>query len=278
MIILSVIVQIPIIVAAIKVMGILPRLGWVMLAFTLPPAVLLLVGGLGLARDRIFGYYFIYLAILFSGVGGLKVAIIPELKMILKGGFYADDISLLTNLALLALLVYFHLRRLDKTSLTGRGHMAAICCLLFVGALSVGIGRSLVDKERGRAERVGDIPYVQLALPNLKVTDRIAYYAVYNRLQKGLSAVVSGKTTEDAVLELAAEHNLIAVPPEKRHKLLPQAKQWKLSSSDFPTRFDAEDHCFMGRVKGHPRLTVQVGFRRANQRFTVQLFGFVATN
>jgi hypothetical protein len=277
LILLSVIVQIPVVIAGIKIVNILPKVGWIMLGFTLPPALLLLIGGVGLVRRKMFGYYFVYAAILFAGIGGLKVAIIPELKMLLKGGFYSDDLSLLANLAVLGVLVGYQLRRVDKNTLAGRGHIAGICVLLFLGAISLGAGRALVDKEKGTTPRIDSIPYVGSALASFKVTEPVQYYLVYTRMQRGATCVVSGKATDEAVSVWAAENKLVTIPIEKRPKFLLQPKFWRLNAERFPTQFAHEDPCFIGRVKGHPRLTVQIGFRKSDQRFTAQLFGFVAT-
>lgn len=275
-VIVTAIAQIPVVVVSFKMLAILPKAGWLLIGFTLPPALLLLAGGIGLVLRKMFGYYLIYTAILFSGIGGLKVAIIPELKVLLKGGFYVDHISLVANLLVMGVLVYFHIRDLDQATRSRRAHRWAMTLLLVLGAVSVGGGRALLDKSRGKAPNVQLIPYAGRAMPGLSATGPVQYYSVYTRLQRGLTCVVSARTTEEAVRALVAENKLVPVPMNKREKLLVQAKKWKLSPEAFPTEFAADDPCFTGRLKAHPRLNIQIGFRKLDQRFTAQVFGFVA--
>src|SRR5688500_12988624 len=102
--VLGAISHLPAIVAGVTMMRLLPGAGLVLLLFALPATFLLLIGGAGLIMRKGFGFYLIYLAILFGGVGGLSMPLIPGLKALVKGSFYAEDIILAANLALLALL------------------------------------------------------------------------------------------------------------------------------------------------------------------------------
>jgi len=94
------ITQIPGIVAGIMAMQILPRAGFLLLLLTLPSGLLLFLGGLGLIWRQFAGYYCVYLATFFGGIGGFKSSYIPFLKRFVNIGPATEDLFLCLNLML----------------------------------------------------------------------------------------------------------------------------------------------------------------------------------
>lgn len=267
--------HLPALVAGVRVMPIMSNVGWILLGFSLPATLLLLVGGIGLIYRKVFGFYLVCIAVLFGGIGGLGVPIIPFLKQLLQGSYYAEDLALLSNLALLAVLVCCQV--LTFSGRRRRLHLCATSALLLLGAAHVGTVRAMVDRERGTASNIEAIPYIGETLQTLRCTGPIHYRLVYTKWQRSLTGVLSGRTTEQHVQDFAAANGLKAVPNERRHKLLPQTKGWKLNSEIFPVKFNADDACFVGRLETYPRAFLQLGFKKSDGRVVAEVFGFLAS-
>src|SRR5687767_13648789 len=77
--------HLPLIIAGVSVMRVMPGAGWALILFAVPATCLLLMGGMGLMMRKGFGFYLVYAAILFGGIGGLGISLIPGLKALLKG-------------------------------------------------------------------------------------------------------------------------------------------------------------------------------------------------
>jgi len=45
----------------------------------------------------------------------------------------------------------------------------------------------------------------------------------------------------------------------------------------FLTQFGTNDLCYIGRLRTHPRLVLQIGFRKSDGRFTAQTLGFLGS-
>jgi hypothetical protein len=268
--------HLPALVTAVRVMPILSNIGWILLGFSLPATLLLLVGGIGLIYRKVFGFYLVCIAVLFGGIGGLSAPIIPFLKRLLQGSYYGEDVTLLSNLALLAVLVCCQLLTLSGPR--RRLHLYATSALVLLGAAHVGVVRAMVDRERGTAGDIEATPYIGETLQTLRCTGPIHYRLVYTKWQRSLTCVLSGRTTEQNVQDFAAANGLKAVPNERRHKLLPQTKGWKLNPELFPVKFSADDACFVGRLKTYPRAVLQLGFKKSDGRVVAEVFGFLASN
>jgi hypothetical protein len=262
--------HLPLIIAGLAVLRIAPRAGLVLVAFALPATFLLLIGGVGLIMRKGFGFYLVYLAILFGAIGGLSIPLIPGLNALVKGNFYAEDIVKVTNVALLFLLVYCHFQWMDTPA--PRVHVIAIVILLLLGVV-----RANFDRRRETVNSIAAVPYAGELFKALDVHGPVHYRLVYSKWQSDLTSVISGRTTEETVAAFARDHNLKTVPAERLDRFLSLAKNWKLNPEMFLTQFGTNDLCYIGRLPAHPRLVLQIGFRKSDGRFTAQTLGFLGS-
>jgi hypothetical protein len=267
--------HLPLIIAGLAVLRIAPRAGLILVAFALPATFLLLIGGVGLIMRKGFGFYLIYLAILFGAIGGLSIPLIPGLNALVKGHFYAEDIVKVTNLALLLLLVYCHFQWMDTPA--PRAHVVAIVILLLLGLTHVGVVRANFDRRRETVNNIAAVPYAGELFKALDVHGPVHYRLVYSKWQSDLTSVISGRTTEETLAAFVRDHDLKTVPAERLDRFLSLAKNWKLNPEMFLTQFGSNDLCYIGRPPAHPRLVLQIGFRKSDRRFTAQTLGFLGS-
>src|SRR5688572_7648282 len=265
--------HLPSIIAGVALLRIAPRASLVLMAFALPATFLLLIGGAGLIMRKGFGFYLVYLAILFGGIGGLSVPLIPGLNALVKGNFYAEDIVKVTNLALLALLVYCHFQWMDTPA--PRAHVVAIIILFLLGLAHIGIVRASFDRRRDTVNNIAAVPYAGELFKALNVDGPVHYRLEYSKWQSALTSVISATTTEQNLAAFVHDNDLKTVPPERMDRFLIQAKNWKLAPEMFLTQFGTNDLCYFGRARAHPRLVFQIGFRKSDGRFTAQTMGFL---
>ncbi len=269
------IAQIPGIVAGILAAQILPRAGLVLLLFTLPSGLLLFLGGLGLIWRQFAGYYCVYLATFFGGIGGFKIPFIPFIRRFVNFGPATEDLFLALNLLLVALLVWEHWRRLANLESSRQNvHRTALILLVVLGLCSVAAGRAMLHREQGTKGSAAELPAVGASLSDFVTSGDLSYVSVETRLPRGITLVFSGTSSETALQALAARNQLRKMDaPEAHKKFLPQAKIWKLDQARFPTQFSADDWYYVGRLKTMPKVSLQIVCRKSDGRFTAQIFG-----
>ena len=265
--------HLPLIIAGFLMLRISPRAGLILVAFALPAIFLLLFGGVGLIMRKGFAFYLVYLAILFGSIGGLSVPLIPGLNALVKGHFYADDLVKVTNLAVLALLVYCHFQWMDSPA--PRVHVVAIIILLLLGLAHIGIVRANFDRRRATVNEIAAVPYAGELFKALDAHGPVHYRLEYSRWQLELTSLISGKASEETLAAFVRDNDLKTVPAERLGQFLSPAKKWKLNPDMFLTQFGTNDLCYIGRAKDHPRLVLQIGLRKSDKRFTAQTIGFL---
>ena len=63
--------------------------------------------------------------------------------------------------------------------------------------------------------------------------------------------------------------------PKAHQKFLPQVRAWKLNEAVFPSRFSADDLYYVGRLKGLPKVVIELVYRKEDGKFTAQVFGTI---
>jgi hypothetical protein len=269
------ITQIPGIVAGLLTAQILPRAGLVLLLFTLPCGLLLFLGGLGLIWRSFAGYYCVYLATFFGGIGGFKSPYVPFIKQFVNFGPATEDLFLALNLLLVAVLVWEHWGRIGALP-GGRqtAHRTALIALVALGVASVSTGRAMIHRERGEKASASELPTVGASFSAFKTKGALPYVSVETKLPRGITLIFSGTSTEPAIEALANAHHLKKMEDPKAHrKFLPQLKAWKLDEALFPRTFSPDDWYYVGRLQEMPRVSLQLVYRKSDGRFTAQLFG-----
>ena len=264
--------HLPLIIAGILMLRIVPGAGLVLIAAALPATFLLLIGGVGLIMRKGFGFYLVYLAILFGAIGGLSIPLIPGLNALVKGHLYGEDIVKVTNLALLALLVYCHFQWMDTPA--PRAHVVAIIILLVLGLAHIGVVRANFDRRQGTVNNITAVPYAGELFKELDVHGSVHYRLMHSKWQSDLTAVISGKANEETLAAFVHDNDLKTVPAERLGQFLSPVKSWKLNPELFLTKFGTNDLCYIGRARAHPRLVLQIGLRKSDGRFTAQAIGF----
>jgi hypothetical protein len=61
--------------------------------------------------------------------------------------------------------------------------------------------------------------------------------------------------------------------PEAQKKFLPQVRAWNMNETMFPTKFSPDDFYYVGRLKTMHKVVIELVYRRADGRFTAQIFG-----
>jgi hypothetical protein len=267
--------QIPLIVVGLRAAPALPKLGSILLLFGLPSGLLLFLGGLGLIYRQFAGYYCVYLATFFAGIGGFKNPYIPLIKRFINFGPGTEDLFLALNLLLVAILAFEHWCRLGNLELPRqKTHRTWLIALMALGLCSVSIGRAMIHRERGEKTRAADLPVVGAALQDFQTAGKLAYVSVETRFPRGISSVFSGTSTQPAVMALAEAHHLKRMDDSAAHKkFLPQVRAWKLNETIFPSQFAPDDLYYVGRLKTMPKVVIEIVYRNADGRFTVQIFG-----
>jgi hypothetical protein len=267
--------QVPLIVAGIHTASLLPKFGLVLLLFGLPSGLLLFLGGLGLIYRQFAGYYCVYLATFFAGIGGFKSPYIPFIKRFINFGPVTEDFFLALNLLLVAALAVEHWRRLGNLELSKqRKHRLWLLVLMALGLCSVSVGRAMIHREKGEKTRAADLPVVGFALQDFQTSSKLAYVSVETRFPRGITSVFSGTSTQPAILALADAHHLKRMEDPAAHKkFLPQVRAWKLNKSKFPSEFSADDWYYIGRLKTMPKVVIQIVYRKTDGTFTAQIFG-----
>src|SRR2546426_6397061 len=110
--------QVPIIVAGLLTARVLPQAGLLLLILGLPSGLLLFLGGLGLIYRQFAGYYCVYLATFFAGIGGFKSPYVPFIKRFINFGPATEDLFLGINLLLVGVLAFVHWSRLRNLELS----------------------------------------------------------------------------------------------------------------------------------------------------------------
>jgi hypothetical protein len=269
--------QLPMILVAVQTMSFLPEVGGIMLIWLVPTTVVLFAGGTGLVYGRTFGYYLVYLAVLFGGIGGLKKPLLPLLKTFVSLGPYTEDLYLFTNLIVVGVLAWDQLRHVNESRHPNRQRWSTAVVLVF-GLASIGFGQWAVQRKSGWVAKAENLPIVGASLSDLTTPGRIRFFAVHEKLQHGLILVFAGKSTEQSVKAVAAAHSLTAVVGQRRNKLFPQVKTWKLHKEFFPTEFGINDLAYFGRMKNEPKMLLQIGYRKSDHHFTAQVFGILKEN
>jgi hypothetical protein len=267
--------QVPGIVAGILTARMLPQAGLVLLLFTLPSGLLLFVGGLGLIWRQFAGYYCVYLATFFGGIGGFKFPYIPFLKRFVNIGPATEDLFLALNLLLVAILVWEHWRRLGHLAPSSqKAHRIALIALVVLGIGAVSGGRAMIHRERGEKVAAADLPGVGAGFSEFNTSGKLPYVSVETKIPHGLTLVFSGISDEAAIQALARTHHLKKMDaPEAHKKFLPQVKAWKLDETTFRSQFDPDDWYYVGRMKDLPKVNLQIVYGRSDRRFTAQIFG-----
>lgn len=267
--------QMPVIVAGLLTMRVLPQAGVLLLLLGLPSSLLLFLGGLALICRQFAGYYCVYVATFFAGIGGFKAPYIPFLKRFVNIGPATEDLFMGLNLVLVGILAVEHWRRIEALEPSRqKAHRIWLIALIALGLCSVSVGRAMMHWEKGEKARVGDLPIVGASLSAFQVTSPLPYVSLETKLPRGISCVFSGISTESAVLALAEAHHLKRMDDPKAHqKFLPQARSWKLDETVFPYTFSADDLYYVGRLKGLPKVVLELVYRKADGKFTAQAFG-----
>jgi hypothetical protein len=267
--------QMPVIVAGLRAMRVLPQAGGLLLLLGLPSSLLLFLGGLALIYRQFAGYYCVYLATFFAGIGGFKVPYVPFLKRFVNFGPGTEDLFLGPNLIIVGILAVEHWRRLDGVEPSRRKTQRTwLIALIALGLCSVSAGRAMIHWEKGEKAKAGDLPIVGDALSAFQVTGKLPYVSSETRLPRGISCVFSGTSTEPAVAALADAHHLKRMDDTKAHKkFLPQARAWNLNEALFPSKFSPDDLYYVGRLNGLPKVVLEVVYRKGDGKFTAQVFG-----
>ena len=267
--------QIPIIVAGLLTARALPQAGLLLLILGLPSGLLLFVGGLGLIWRQFAGYYCVYLATFFGGIGGFKSPYIPFLKRFVNIGPATEDLFLALNLVLIVVLAFEHWGRLRNLEPWRQpAHRIWLLALMALGLCSVSIGRAMIHREKGEKNAVAELPVIGAALADFQTSGKVAYVSVETRFPGGISSVFSGTSTEDAVLALADANHLKRMDDPAAHKkFLPQVRAWKLNETVFPSKFSPDDWYYVGRLRSMPKAVIELVYRKADGKFTAQVFG-----
>src|SRR5438093_3374003 len=171
--------QIPIIVAGLLTARVLPKFGLLLLLFGLPSGLLLFLGGLGLIYRQFAGYYCVYLATFFAGIGGFKSPYVPFIKRFINFGPGTEDLFLALNLLLVAILAFEHWGRLTNLELSKqKTHRIWLVALMALGLCSVSIGRAMIHREKGEKTKAAELPVVGAALQNFQTSGKLAYISV----------------------------------------------------------------------------------------------------
>jgi hypothetical protein len=271
------IAQVPGIVAGILTAPILPRVALLLLLLNLPSGLLLFLGGLGLIWRQYAGYYCVYLATFFGGIGGFKYPFIPFIKRFVNFGPGTEDLFLALNLLLVALLVWEHWRRLSHVEPPRqRSRRIVLIVLLVLGMSSVAFGRAMIHREKGVKSSASELPVVGASLADFSASGNLPYVSVETRIPRGVTLVFSGSANAEAIQALTNAHQLRKMDdPEAHRKFLPQAKAWKLDEARFPTTFSSDDWYYIGRLKTMPRVSLQIVYRKSDGRFTAQVLGIL---
>src|SRR5438552_1879179 len=153
--------QLPLIVGGLAMMQVVPRAGRLLLLLSLPTALILTAGGIGLILRKSFGYYCVYVATFFGGLslGGLKISYIPFIQGRIKLGPATEDLFLLLNLLLVAILVWEHFKHIrEMDSSTQDVPRIVTISLLLLGAGSILVGRSMVQRDKGQVQSASNLP------------------------------------------------------------------------------------------------------------------------
>ena len=267
--------QIPGIVVGILATQLVPRTGWVLLLLTLPSGLLLFLGGLGLIYRQFAGYYCVYVATFFGGIGGFKAPFIPFIKRFVNIGPATEDLFLCLNLVLVAILVWEHWSRLATLpSPRQRLHRLSLISLVVIGVASVSTGRALIHRERGEKQSPSELPVVGASFSEFKTAGPVRYGSVEAQIPRGITLVASGTCDGAAIEALSKAHKLRRIEdPLYQKKFLPQFRAWKLDEATFPAQFSAQDSYYVGRLKDMPKVSLQVVHRQSDNRFSAQVFG-----
>jgi len=267
--------QVPVIVAGLLTARVLPQAGLLLLLLGLPSGLLLFLGGLGLIYRQFAGYYCVYLATFFAGIGGFKSPYVPFIKRFINFGPGTEDLFLALNLLLVAVLAFEHWGRLRNLELSKqKTHRTWLVALMALGLCSVSIGRAMIHREKGDKTRAAELPVVGTALQDFQTSGKLAYVSVETRFPRGISSVFSGTSTQTAVLALAEANHLKRMDDPAAHKkFLPQVRAWKLNDTVFPSKFSPDDWYYVGRLKTMPKVVIELVYRNADGKFTAQIFG-----
>jgi len=272
--------QVPIIAAGLLTAHALPRVGLLLLLLGLPSGLLLFLGGLGLIWRQFAGYYCVYLATFFAGIGGFKAPYIPFIKRFVNFGPATEDLFLALNLLLVGILAFEHWDRLRTLELSRQKiHRTWLVILMALGVCSVSIGRCMIQRESGEKTAAAELPVVGAALSGFETSGKLAYVSVETRVPSGITSVFSGTSTETAVLAFAEAHHLKRMDdPIAQRKFLPQARAWKMNETVFPSKFAPDDWYYVGRLKTMPKVVIEIVYRKADGKFTAQIFGVTQRN
>ena len=267
--------QLPAVTAGLLLARIAPRGAVGLLVLVLPSAILLILGGIGLRLRRFFGYYCVYAATFFGGIGGFKQSLIPLARRYVHFGPETEDVFMLLNLVVVAILVWEHWKRtIELQPATRRTHRFAITSLVSLGLVSVVAGRSMIHRERGQKDAASELPAVGASFAGFTTSGKLSYVSVEAKVPRGISLVFSGVSSEADIQGLANTHRLTKMDdPEAHKKFLPQVKGWRLKEELFPTRFAQDDLWYVGRLKEMRRVSLQLVYRKSDGRFTAQVFG-----
>jgi hypothetical protein len=251
----------------------LPALQSMLFGLVVPSALCALLGGLGLMWGRMFGYYLVYASLFFSALGG-RVSFVPLLDIIVRIPLHTEDIVLAANIIIVLVLAWEHWHEIEleldppKEKLL---RLSLIASLLLAFAAQT-YTRSGIHKQHGTASSITELPLIGQSLAPLETKGPIEFYSVH--LRAGfLTLVTSGATTEHAIEALADKHNLKPMKPETQRKFLPQVRQWRLDPARFPTDFPADSLRYVGRFADHPKLILEICYRKSDNRFTAQVMG-----
>jgi hypothetical protein len=267
--------QLPAVMAALLLARIAPHGAVGLLLLVLPSAILLIVGGIGLRLRRFFGYYCVYAATFFGGIGGFKQSLIPLARRYVHFGPETEDVFMLLNLVVVAILVWEHWQRtIELQPATQRTHRFAIIGLVSLGLVSVAAGRAMIHRERGQKDAASELPAVGASFAGFRTSGKLSYVSVETKVPPGISLVFSGVSREADIQGLADAHRLTKMDdPEAHKKFLPQVRIWRLKEELFPTRFSQDDFWYVGRLKEMKKVSLQLVYRKSDGRFTAQVFG-----
>jgi hypothetical protein len=166
--------QVPMIVAGLLTARVLPQAGLVLLLLGLPSGLLLFVGGLGLIYRQFAGYYCVYLATFFAGIGGFKSPYIPFIKRFVNFGPATEDLFLALNLVLVAILAWEHWGRLrNLEAARQKRHRTWLLVLMALGLCSVSIGRAMIHRESGEKSTPAELPSSERLSQVFKLLERL---------------------------------------------------------------------------------------------------------
>jgi hypothetical protein len=166
----------------------MPRAGLLLLLLGLPSGLLLFLGGLGLIYRQFAGYYCVYVATFFAGIGGFKRPYIPFINRFVNFGPATEDLFLALNLLLVAILAVEHWRRLRNLEpLRQKTHRIWLIALMALGLCSVSIGRAMLHREKGEKSNAGELPVVGAALADFQTSGKLVYVSVETKFPQGIS-------------------------------------------------------------------------------------------